>query len=361
MGLFRQRARLYTRIVMADRLGLVQPVVTAFFITTRCNAHCNYCYTDKGIAKRDEMTTRQICDTVDGLVGMGTRIINLMGGEPLLRDDFPEILRHIRARNIVCDVNTNCFLIEKHLDLLRTHATQLFTSLDGDEQAHDLNRGAGTFNKTVHGIRLARQAGIPVRINCTVTRHNADKIDFLIDFSERYNLFLTFTPLVRAHTGTLASTAALTPDDQEAKNIFQRIKAAKARSTRIMNSDAALDYYIHYPVPFGTIVGRDETGLHRNYYTRTCPYGRLQFFVTSNGNVYSCHNMWNEPTYQPGNVLRQGVRDAIMQAHAGLTCKYCWLANLVEWNEFTTLPWLFKGIRMTLRQMFERSQPGSGI
>ncbi len=354
MGLFWQRARLYSRIVATDRLRRVEPVVASFFITTRCNAHCHYCYTDKGISKRDEMTTRQVCDTVDGLVAMGTRIINLMGGEPLLRDDFSEILQHIRAKNIVCDVNTNCFLVERHLELLKRHATQIFTSLDGDERAHDLNRGAGTFQRTVNGIKRAREAGIPVRINCTVTEHNADQIDFLVDFSERHNLFLTFTPLIRAHTGTVETTAALTPTDQRAKAVFQRIKEAKAHTSRIMNSDASLDYFIHYPLPLGTIVNRDDQGPHSHYYNRPCPYGRLQFFITSNGNVFSCHNMWNDPDYQAGNVLQQGVPEAIKQAHDSLKCKFCWLANLVEWNEFTSPAWLFKGVRMTLKQIFER-------
>ena len=344
-----QRASLYTQLVRKKNSGVVSPVVANLFVTTRCNACCHYCYTDKTILKTAELSTKQWKGIIDGLVDRGCRMINLMGGEPLLRDDFPELLDHILSRNILCDVNTNCFLVPEHIETL-SKASQIFTSVDGDETAHDLNRGKGTFAKTIAGIESARVAGIPVRINCTVTKHNAHCIEFLVALSEKLNLFITFSPLIRVRDALIDQSAGLHMSDEEAREAFRQIKRAKKRTKRIMNSDASIDFFVNYPKPFGTIVRRDEKGPHIGYYTHRCPYGVLQHFITSNGDVFPCHNMWNEPTFKPKNVIEDGIDDPLL--HAGhLWCKYCWLANLVEWNEFTKLSWLTKGVLMTLKQV----------
>lgn len=354
IGYIRQRAALFLQLVKARKQGQIRPVVSNLFLTTRCNGVCNYCYTDKTIGTSQELSTSQWKSVIDDLHHLGCRMVNLMGGEPLLRSDFPEILEHAIGKNIVCDVNTNCFLVPKHIEKLKA-ASQIFTSVDGDEAAHDLNRGSGSFRKTIAGIEAATNAGIPVRINCTVTRANVGKIDYLIGLAERFDSFLTFTPLIRIRENLLEKAAHLQMSEQEARQAFADIKQAKSQTNRIMNSDASLDFFINYPVELGCIVRRDETGPAADYYSHPCPYGRLQHFVVSNGDVFPCHNMWNEPSFTPMNVLTDGTAEAVENA-SRLWCKYCWLANLVEWNEFTSFSWLAKGAYMTLKQIRMRSR-----
>lgn len=354
--LLRQRWRVYAGMVRAARKGRIVPLVSDLFITTRCNGQCNYCYRDDTISAEEELTTEQWMAAIDDLHAMGCRMFNLMGGEPLLRSDFAEILDHIVSKDVLCDVNTNCFLASEHLDALK-RASQVFTSLDGDEAAHDRNRGEGSFRKAMDGILAARQAGIPVRVNCTVTRHSASCIDYLTELADRHHLFLTFTPLIRVRESRLSQAAELEMSDVEARAAFERIRQAKKHSKRIMNSDASLAFFINYPVELGRIVWRSEADTpHGRYYDHPCPYGRLQFFIISNGDVFPCHNLWNEPTLRPMNVVRDGTREAILATNTLLKCKFCWLANLVEWNEFTSPSWLLKGAYMTLRQLVTRER-----
>lgn len=347
--LLRQRAALYLHLVRAARAGRVSPVVADLFLTTRCNARCSYCYTDKTITRADEMDTAQWMGVMSGLVAAGSRMFNVMGGEPLLRDDLPRLLAHAASLDVLCDLNTNCFLLpERKRELVGV--SQIFTSLDGRQTAHDLNRGAGSFNRTMAGIEAALSEGIPVRINCTVTRHNVDDVEYLAGLAEEMNLFLTFTPLIRVRDALRQEASALELGDAETREAFAAIKQAKRRSRRIMNSDAALDFLIRYPVPLGTMVMRDATGPEAAYYDAPCPYGRLQHFVVSNGDVFPCHNMWNEPSFRPLNVLRDGLGPALTNA-SRLPCRFCWLANLVEWNEITSPGWLAKGALMTFKQL----------
>jgi MoaA/NifB/PqqE/SkfB family radical SAM enzyme len=347
--LIKERAILFWELSKARRSDKVRPVVSNLFITLRCNGKCNYCYTDKSISVDNELTVQQWKKVIDELYGMGCRMFNLMGGEPLLHEGFGEILTHILQKGVLCDVNTNGFLVPENIRLLQ-RTSQIFTSLDGDQEAHDLNRGKGAFNKTLEGIRAARKNGIPVRINCTVTRHNVEKIEYLVGLSEQYDLFLTFTPLIRVRRNLQKRAEGLKMTTTETKEAFRRIRAIKKHTSRIMNSEAALDFLINYPVEIDRIVRRDDPQELTNYYKEICPYGRLQHFVISNGDVFPCHNMWNDPGYKPMNAVRNGTAAAVHNA-SRLWCRYCWLANLVEWNEFTSPAWLGKGIWMTMRQL----------
>lgn len=347
--LIHQRGLFFINMRKSQRGLRIRPVIANLFITTRCNAQCSYCYTDKTISEDMELNTEQWLEVIDGLYRQGCRMFNLMGGEPLLRKDFAVILNHILQKNAICDINTNGFLVSKYIDILCA-ASQIFTSLDGDEVAHDRNRGKGTYQKTIKGIQAARLAGVPVRLNCTVTKNNTDQIDFLIEFCEQNNLFLTFTPLLRIRDTLESAAGNIYLDDKTARRTFKRIKEAKRKSKRIMNSDASLDYFINYPVALNRIVRRKDPDNLTGYYKKRCPYGRLQFFIISNGDVFPCHNMWNEPSFTPKNILTEGMEKALKNAN-DLWCKYCWLANLVEWNEFSSLKWLTKGCYMTFKQI----------
>lgn len=108
-------------------------------------------------------------------------------------------------------------------------------------------------------------------------------------------------------------------------------------------------------MPIRIIVQGDDPPHIDNYY-KECPYGRLRFFVISNGNVYSFHNMWNDTNVDAKNVISDGTDIAIQYAHDLLTCMYWGVANLVEWNEFTSRAWLPKGIEITVAQAFVKSR-----
>ena len=349
----RRRAKLYLKLRSVNKKKEIAPVVSNLFITEHCNIQCNYCYSvDNSIKKSEELTTQQWLDLISELYKKGTRLFNIIGGEPVLRKDLSQIIEYILSKDVICDVNTNLMLVKNDSPFLKTlsQATQIFSSIDGREAAHDLNRGHGSFKKTIQGLMAVRRIGLPVRINCTVTRHNIDDIDYLIDLANTWNFFLTFSPLVRPRIYLREKMTELTLSEEEARTFFKKVKEAKKKTGRIMNSDAALDYMINYPVDFDKIVYRTDSSGHSKYYNMPCPYGRTQFFFDSKGNVYPCQNMWNSSEFSPKNVIKHGVGRAIDNA-SRLSCKFCSFGNLVEWNKFTTFSWLKNGIKMTMKQL----------
>jgi MoaA/NifB/PqqE/SkfB family radical SAM enzyme len=76
----------------------------------RCNLACGYCNEYDDFSKPvplEEMKKR-----LDILADMGTSIITISGGEPLMHPDLDEIIRHIRRRGMIAGMITNGFWLD---------------------------------------------------------------------------------------------------------------------------------------------------------------------------------------------------------------------------------------------------------
>src|SRR6201984_153146 len=87
------------------------PVLVHIIPTRRCNLACTYCNEFDDFSKPvplEEMKKR-----LDILAGMGTSIITISGGEPLMHPELDEVIRHIRRRGMIAGLITNGFYLNK--------------------------------------------------------------------------------------------------------------------------------------------------------------------------------------------------------------------------------------------------------
>jgi len=87
------------------------PILVHIIPNRRCNLACTYCNEYDDVSKPvplEEMRRR-----LDTLADMGTSIITISGGEPLMHPDLDEIIRHIRRRGIIAGMITNGFFLNK--------------------------------------------------------------------------------------------------------------------------------------------------------------------------------------------------------------------------------------------------------
>ena len=87
------------------------PILVHIIPMRRCNLDCGYCNEYDNVSKPvplEEMKKR-----LDILADMGTSIITISGGEPLLHPELEEIIRHIRKRGMIAGMITNGFLLSK--------------------------------------------------------------------------------------------------------------------------------------------------------------------------------------------------------------------------------------------------------
>jgi len=119
----------------------LMPLRYFFELTYRCNLQCPYCYLGQARSKQ-ELTTQQWFDVIDQIPFYS--FVTLVGGEPLIRKDFIQILEKTAKRTFgKLNVVTNgIFINDEIIDaFIRTKMMLLSVSLDGYGKNHDKNRG----------------------------------------------------------------------------------------------------------------------------------------------------------------------------------------------------------------------------
>ena len=88
-----------------------RPVAAHLIPIRRCNLSCAYCneYDDRSAP----VPTADVLRRIDRLVDLGTGVVTLSGGEPLLHPDLDEIVRHIRRRGAIATLITNGYLLSR--------------------------------------------------------------------------------------------------------------------------------------------------------------------------------------------------------------------------------------------------------
>lgn len=149
----------------------MHPVAVNFHINKACNAHCRFCFaTFRDV--RGQSPTAIALGVIDALAEAGCEKLNFAGGEPTLRKDFPQLLRHAKSLGLVTSIVTNGFRLDPLLDGHADVLDWVGLSVDsGREQVqHALGRGDG--DHVANSIRLAercRDLGLHVKLNSVVT------------------------------------------------------------------------------------------------------------------------------------------------------------------------------------------------
>lgn len=167
----------------------------SFHITARCNCTCFFCgLKEHGTPKiqgKQEMTPEEIGTFLKD-AKIKARAFGVTGGEPVIRDDLPEIIRLIKkyVKYEVLSLNTNATMTEKVVALKKEFPEmRLATSVDGLEENHDRIRGKGMFQKTMKTIELANIKDV----RFVVTPQNYMDLKEVYLLSEKLGLALGIT------------------------------------------------------------------------------------------------------------------------------------------------------------------------
>ena len=153
-GLFDYLRNFYTSLSYNDKFGRAKIPFRYFLeLTYRCNLACPYCYVGKE-RNKNELTTEEWKNVIDQIPFYG--IVTLVGGEPLIRKDFVEILKYV-SRKVWGKVHvvSNGILITDEIikAFIKYNLLLLSVSLDGFGENHDKNRGKdGIFDKIISNL-----------------------------------------------------------------------------------------------------------------------------------------------------------------------------------------------------------------
>lgn len=173
----------------ASGQNLPKPALISWNVTFRCPLKCPHCYIDAREGDpRTELDTQKALGVIDQIAALGTRVLILSGGEPLLRADIFELAAYAKESGLHVSMGTSGILIDDAVAVRMKDAgiRKAAISLDStDPEMHDRFRGLpGAWNRTVEGIRACLRQGIGVLVNITVLRENYRQVTDIISFCE---------------------------------------------------------------------------------------------------------------------------------------------------------------------------------
>lgn len=183
-----------------------RPVVV-WNITRRCNLKCIHCYAHaKARQDEDELSTAEGKTLIDDLAEMGVPVLLFSGGEPLMREDLPELAGYAVEKGMRAVISTNGTLINPEMArvLKDIGLSYVGISLDGNRAINDRFRGVdGAYDAALEGIRNSKEAGIKVGLRFTINKFNAEEVPGLFDLLEEMEIpRICFYHLVYAGRGS---------------------------------------------------------------------------------------------------------------------------------------------------------------
>ncbi len=155
--------------------------------TNECNLHCDYCSQDAGSKQEDELTTYEKIVLVDQLEEVEPRMVGISGGEPMMADDFWEVLKYATQKIPIC-VGTNGFLLnEENVEKLSDLGVGIVnvSLYSTKSELHDKVRGRkGSFEKVVEGIKNLRKKKIKAELSIPLSQRNFGELEDLIKFGK---------------------------------------------------------------------------------------------------------------------------------------------------------------------------------
>lgn len=252
-----------------------RPFSLSHMVTNRCNSDCPFCFW-KYHARDDELTLEEIKRLYKEAKREGFMTSILWGGEPLLRDDFPEICKASKDNGMYTKVATNGYFIEERPDYAK-YSDLTFISLDAIGKKHDeIRRTPNLFDKIHDGIVYLKKHYPKMRIyTCHCISVESDgRIKEIANFAKEMGVFNYFVVNksnqdFEEWEGKNEVKKYEKTDEQLAED-FKLIKDLKAQGYPIRNSEYFMDYMIS----------------KKNQYT--CHWPKITMVVYSDGKILRC-------------------------------------------------------------------------
>jgi MoaA/NifB/PqqE/SkfB family radical SAM enzyme len=219
---FHTRAR-ELRAIAKALLSTKHPFLVHIIPTRRCNLACTYCNEFDDFS--NPVALEEMKKRLDILADMGTSIITISGGEPLLHPELDDILRHIRRRGMIAGMITNGFLLTQGRieELNRAGLEYLQISIDNTMPDEVSKKSLKTLDQKLE--LLGKYAYFHVNINSVLGSGVKDPEDALRIAHRAVDLGLTSTVgIIHDHNGQLK------PLGSREIEIFEEIMTLSKRS-----------------------------------------------------------------------------------------------------------------------------------
>jgi radical SAM protein with 4Fe4S-binding SPASM domain len=280
-----------------------QPIVCVWEVTLDCNMACSHCGSSAGQKRPYELNTDEALKLIHNLGDLGCKTITLSGGEPLLRDDWPTLVRAIHKAGIRPELITNGLAVSEQADAIKdADFFAISFSIDGPAKVHDSLRNTnGAMQRLLEGAYELKKRKVRLGAVTQVNKRNLDSLE------ETYQMIVNNGFAGWQIQLTLPLGRAAGSDNDICLNPKQLLTLEKKLIPFTKNGDIFVQTAdtIGY---FSKAEPRFRAGLPGNERLWAgCLAGLRAIGITSDGTVRGCLSM--PPEFDEGNVRNRPLKE----------------------------------------------------
>jgi MoaA/NifB/PqqE/SkfB family radical SAM enzyme len=285
------------------------PVWCTWQVTYRCNFRCRFChYWRDPMGLAPEQSLEDIRVGSQKLAQMGSMLISLAGGEPLLRNDIVDVAAAV-AKFHLPFITTNGWDVTPDLAqaLYNAGLWGVSVSIDyADADRHDKARGRpGAFNRAVAALatlaRARRKDYQRVNLMAVLLHDNLDQMEPLVRLAAEHDAYFMVQPYGQRKTGSDRFV-------HERGYVSQQLLDLKSRYPNFLSNR--------------TFLGRFDEALNGG--VPGCRAGRAFFNIDSTGDIAICVEERSNPVANLYRDSAANITRALKAEARRNTCQACW-------------------------------------
>jgi MoaA/NifB/PqqE/SkfB family radical SAM enzyme len=274
-----------------------RPIVVSFEVTDSCTCWCKHC--DHG-GPKDNSRNLKPADYRRYMDVLRPSVVQVSGGEPLMRPDLIEVVRNIKSSSglpyTILVSNWSHMTKDRYLALREAGINQFSVSLDFPDERHDeFRKLTGLYRHLSEVIpSLAALGHDDIVLNNCITSENLNEINAIADKAREWGVNVSYSAYSPRRTG--CRDYFLNTPEQLAilKRELDRIKARMDNTRWVANSESTIDATRRY----------FEDGR-----TPGCKAGLRFLVVTSDGALQPCSMQFKRyPLHEQGSMIEEFTR-----------------------------------------------------
>ncbi len=275
------------------------PLLAHIIPMRRCNLACTYCNEFDDFSK--PVPIEEMYRRIDKLGELGTSVVTISGGEPLMHPELDEVIRRIRDNGMIAGLITNGYLLvaERIQRLNRAGLEWLQISIDNVNPDDVSKKSLKVLDKKLQ--LLAEHADFHVNINSVVGSGIRYPQDALVIGKRAIELGFTSTIGI-IHDGS----GQLQPLAEEERRIYHEMKSLEKRSFTRVNA----------------FQDNIASGLPNDW---RCRAGGRYLYICEDGLVHYCSQQRGYPgvplaTYTRDDLRREYMTEKSCAPHCTVSC-----------------------------------------
>lgn len=279
------------------------PIHPVYEVTANCNLRCLHCHARGGELSKDELDTRKAKRVIENIASVREfRTLVFTGGEPLVRRDIYELMKHASDIGFYTVLATNATLITQKVAkrLKENKVSGIAASIDFVEPAkHDEYRGlSGAFEAALRGISNAQREGLYIQVNITISKRNFTQLEGLTKLADKIGAQVVLLyQLIPSGRGENLFDETLT--SESFNTLIKELYHTQGKINPVIIPVGLPEYFAYLTKSLNL-----NTKIASNVF-KGCIAGRGMFYIKPNGDVWPCPFL----PLSAGNLLERSAKE----------------------------------------------------